>query len=811
MKYIPTLHRPGVHGFALIEALIAVVVLAIGLMALTALQGSLVRSSADSKARSQIAAYAAGEMDRIRTGAPVVASKTATAAADDISLTARAAGLSTLSQTSTEEFYYHDAASGTFATTNPNTGKNAWFRRVTLSMSWTDAVGGARQMSLATDISPLALSMSKVLVDREPSSDAGLRPVVRRPVDAVVAEGMIPIATGGEDGEATAATNPKPRLLGGNSGTYVSDTRFDIVTFSDTESNDFVRLNKKIETAVVGCTCQNNTDGFTRSGPGADLRAFLLAQGFRPTTWSGRTYTTPVAAVAAVNSSPVNISQSPLCDVCCRDHKDPENVSGPKFSPWAGQASAHYKLNGSVFELAASGEQYLEACRLIRVDGSFRVAADARIHDNAMVPTREYVASATSGSSLPAVSNDNSATLSNLDSEGKPLYESYVYDAVSDLFFSTTAVAASGNNVDFPATQQSNSLNLPSYVPIKPVNDRRWLHSRVFMVDYLEADARNRLREASADCADASTAVQRGQCVLAFVPLASINTTELAYWSPRAATAAEVAAAPSPLNTLNSNYLNYASAKIRRFNSGLALFSAINPNEATLDVANALSPSVDEQLFVQLASAAPSSPVWLDTPSPNPSTARFFGDVLNPMRGYAQTSAPLPFTLRWTFPTGNPGSPASDSNKGNDPAATVTGSGACTPGSAGNSSNPYACSSSSTSNIEISLAGYNRIEATDVNNNGDFCSGGGKVARPSCVVYSFTGATVNAPSATLLASDYVIAPGTSGKLTEQGTLVIPLITNGSSSELTVNFGNRTVTPATFTCSGTTPVWVLPCE
>lgn len=817
MKSSSIIFRSRSHGFALIEALIAVVVLATGLLALTALQGALTRSSADAKARSQIAAYITGEMDRIRSGAPVAAKSATATGTNDISIAARAAGVSTLSQAvGTDVFYCGDA--GTFTPASPNTaaacGDNAWFRRVTLSLGWTDATGSSRALSMTTDISPLMLTSSQVLVDREPSDDLTLRPIVRRP--SPVTEGMIPIATGGGDEEATAATNPKPKLLGGDSGTYVSDTRFDILTYSSDAStpSDFVRFNKKIETAVVGCTCQKSTAGFTGSGPGSDLRAFLLAKGYRPTFWNGTAYKTPVAATEPIDSSPTNVSQSTLCDVCCRDHKDPATEPGPKYSPWPNQDPQHYKVNASgALELAGNGEQYIEACRVIRVDGIFRVAADPRIQDNALVTTREAPPAATSGSLLPAVPNNTSATSPRLAAAGTSAYVNYAYDAVAKSFFSTGTVASTGNAAqsDFAAYQQSRDLNNPTYVPIAPVNDKRWLHSRVFMTDYLEADARARLEKASDECASPSDAQSQAQCVLPFVPLASINTTEIAVWSPRAASTDD--ARPAPLDALALNYLNFASSKVRRFNSGLALFSAVNPAEATTDPMNALSPALDEQLFVQLAAAAPTQPVWLDTPSPNPSTSRFFGDPLNPLRGYAQTSAPLPFNLAWGFPGGNPPSPTADSNKGNDPAATVTGSGACTPSTAANSSNPYACFSSTAANVEISIRGYNRIENEVVNNPCPGAPGGSKADRPMCVVYTFNGASVNSPASSVPASSYTLVSGagTQGKLSEEIKFTVPGISSTTASTVTIDFTRATTSASTYTCSGITPTYVVPCQ
>jgi len=67
------------RGFSLIEVMVAVVVLATGLLAMAALQGALARNSADAKARTAVMAALASRMSEIRQQPPA-AGKTWTTA-----------------------------------------------------------------------------------------------------------------------------------------------------------------------------------------------------------------------------------------------------------------------------------------------------------------------------------------------------------------------------------------------------------------------------------------------------------------------------------------------------------------------------------------------------------------------------------------------------------------------------------------------------------------------------------------------------------------------------------------------------------
>lgn len=806
------IHNPATmrnnHGFSLIEALIAVVVLATGLLALTALQGALIRSSADAKARSLLSSYASSELERIRSDG--IKNLTTPAVA-----TMTVPGIGAVTKTITVTRYVGDT--GTFVDDPTTVEPDTYYKDVNIGLQWTDATGQTRNLSMRSTISPLTLAPSDILVDRPPPSNIAKKPIVRRPTP--VSEGMIPIALG--NSEDTAATNPKPQLLGGEGGTYVSDTGFDVLTYNTADNlgqGGFVRFDKRIETRVLGCTCQNNISGFSGSGSGSGFLDFLLLKAFRPTYWDGRQYKEPAPASYAVDSSPAAVSQSPLCDICCRDHKDPSGTTGPKFSPWPGQDTAHYK---SDLSLAGSNETYMEACRVIRVNGVFRVSADPKIQDSALIPTRIYPPSNTGGSLLAGLSNNNSATSPSVDSDGSTsaengttAYVNYVYNYIKQVFNERITLArsapSSNYDIDVKAIQQDKGLNAPSYIPLLPSGDTRWMHDRILLVDYLEEDAIKAIEDAKAETATGSSCTgpsdeDLARCVLPYSPLATVNTTELSNWSPRAATTDDsIPSALAGLN-LNLNYYNYARASIKKYNSGIALIGAINTVDGT-------TPVQDEQLFVRLSASPPVQPVWLNTPNPNPTTARLFGtDLSNPMRGYGQSSPPIPFRLSWDFGSGNPPSPVTTSLS--DPTARVVGGSNCSVGSGGgDNTNPHTCSAPTTGATTIRLVGYNRTETSEVNNP----CGSGKVMKPSCVVYTFTRATVNDPAATVTTSTLV--SGTAGKKNEEIEFTVPGLngppvppaTTPASSIVTVKF-LRSTPATTNTCSGTTPVWTVPCE
>src|SRR5580765_595142 len=73
------------RGFSMLDVLVAIIVLATGLLALAALQGAITRNGANARARAQIAAFTESVIDRMRfAGYNTVAPSSTIAEGDEI-------------------------------------------------------------------------------------------------------------------------------------------------------------------------------------------------------------------------------------------------------------------------------------------------------------------------------------------------------------------------------------------------------------------------------------------------------------------------------------------------------------------------------------------------------------------------------------------------------------------------------------------------------------------------------------------------------------------------------------------------------
>jgi type IV pilus modification protein PilV len=504
-------------GFSLIEVLIAVAVLSFGLLALASLQASLVRSSAETKARSVGVSLAKDELERIRSfdaTTDYLALADATSTVPDAS---GSLGFNTYTVTRTIERFAYNPDPDNNATTNdgrfeavtadtgalPSTMANQnEFKKITIAVGWTGADGVSQVTTLEDAIGAVSPENTGRLARRK-APRPNRKPEVRIQ-DPSADPGVIPIAIG--NGSETAATNPKPDVATG----VALQTTFDIFTYSAISNTGLATAQSRVETAVIGCRCTT---------AGVDSGTI----DFRPSVWNGERYILPKEATGYApkgreadlrNNDP---DQSILCTACCRDHHDPLNVAAPKFSPR--RATHNHYLNPDLTTVVTTGE-YSEACRMIRVDGIFRVAAD---------PYNEYtnILKTKIGSGQTEPFTDPAPD----ETQAEPAYVSFVIDYLK------TQGRQSNPNAQLTqavadAKAEASLLN-PADQNVS-VGDTRWMHARGLYVDWMEEKARDAILK-SQQTENCRTPLTLDQCLLRVLPFTSINVTELAAWTPAVA------------------------------------------------------------------------------------------------------------------------------------------------------------------------------------------------------------------------------------------------------------------------------------
>lgn len=593
-----TLHRASRNsGFSLIEILVAVVILATGLLALTALQGSLTKASAEAKVRSRIAAFAAGRMEALRNGpydAIVAGTDTcaSTTAPDWVPANVCSdAALGSLTATQTVTTWAGDTAFVAGAT--PSGPDGAQFKRVTLSVQWTDAQGAGHALRSVSDISPLGFT-SNLIPPPEAEGVGGANPKVRQ--DNPVTAGMIPVALG--DGSSSAASNPKPELKQDGQNQRIVATRFNVLNYIP-ETGGATVIQKRFENELVRCKCTKSAATSTSAS------IYYKAQW--PAIWTGDRYDVYAPKPAAdapgqsVRSAPTSgVTQSDLCTQCCRDHHDSAN--SVKFDPERTINSATSEVSGTekysrdsaTGAYTVSDSNYIQACRVIRVDGFWRVAADTYARHFGLLETKPVATiHAKTGSITDGAAGD--------PSNAKDGYGNFVKAYASGYQGITEAGSGtSPSGADSTFNTMTPSLNAaPVQVLVANVNgDWRYLHARGLYIDHLEAVARKRIQDVLSDttaCPPAATRSARPyDCILPYLPFTTINLTEIANWSAEVGNVLQVNSGNIMSNNPNEPFGGRTKglapttpgtdpdeviARTLLSNSGLAVYATVNDTD----------------------------------------------------------------------------------------------------------------------------------------------------------------------------------------------------------------------------------------
>ena len=485
-------------GFTILEVVIAIAVFAIGMLALASLQGALTRSMADSRVRTVAGNVAEQTIEHAKAFQQLVSGGGVQAFNDIVTATATqvADGIGFTVATNVTNYYY-DPDTDSFSTTNSIGAATATFKEVAVTVSWdgssrsfrgqsegaelSSADLGTGSVTVTASIPALVTSASAKVADETEQGDQLAPPVSYTP-------GQNPdiIALSLDDNKFKESLTPEPEVIRDDSKV---ETTFDVVTYSNV--NDSASFLRREEFTVVSCTCEMH-------GPDSDN------PGRRPVIWAGDEYLRGQLVAKPYGVSADN-NQSDLCDTCCRDHHDggtsddDSTDSGVNvYGPFKGSAEyvdggdldgdhKHYTADG---DLAGVGDDYLEACRLVRVNGFYRVAQDFRQEDRYVFP----------------------ADFLDEDSE-VALYSDYVTGAVSAYQAATTdgyqssppCIGLTGTGcVDTPdmsgAWPASNTdattgepISFPSWTTLPfgaDDSETEQLRSRGIYIDYLSQDLR---------------------------------------------------------------------------------------------------------------------------------------------------------------------------------------------------------------------------------------------------------------------------------------------------------------------------------
>lgn len=372
------------RGFSLIEVMIAVIVLAVGLLSLAALQGELFRSGAEAKARANAATIAQQVIEDARTFGFTVA--------PDVDYVGN-----TYSSLVTDEWdvldvsgidfnvdrevirYRYDEATGTFAenAVDPFSIGVPEFKMVRVNVSWTSATGEEKSIQMADSIA--AISPADVAKVMEGPSESAQGPTVWIEPPNKDNPRAVPIAVG--DNQSAASSNPTPEQ-------FIEDvsavTKFSVLSFTGSIDGDEVQLTRKLDMAAASCVCQEGGSS-TSTNPA-----------YEPTVWNGvqLAYQEPgtVPIGTATGTAIVANADSeiePICTICCRDHHVDDDRS-PAPDPWRaeqgdsvadhygyGTQGNSYDIGGGLLPTSDTDGLYLDACQLTRVAGRMRMMVDA--------------------------------------------------------------------------------------------------------------------------------------------------------------------------------------------------------------------------------------------------------------------------------------------------------------------------------------------------------------------------------------------------------------------------------------------------
>jgi len=598
------MNRITYKGFSLIEVMIALVIMAVGLLALSKFHSELFRSTSDAQSRTTALVIAEAKLEDLRSfskisqpvdGASPPNNIPWSTGADPMSYVyisddsggVIAAGVPSIEGNTYTGYtltwnvtdYWHDFDATPPVDNTAGTGVSD-FKQIETIVTWTDEKGVGQQISLMQNISSTSPGGSYLLANASSGSPG---PDVEH--DPGVAPEVIPTCVSGDclgtnDGLLKETDNPEPDVS--------QNEQFSAVSFSEvTYVNGTNIVKKREDFQTVNCACEH---------AGSTSDAYYPSYIVLEVDDNGDSVITNVDGEITTKRVGTRLDtgqdsqQSEWCDICCRDHHDDASSGEFLYDPfrpnnttnYPGALSgdhSHYDWGGVLANSA--GDEYIEACKMVRVNGLWRVAQDWRQETIKIMPSAFLFTNV-------------------ID------YQDYVVDVVSD---HVTAALSNGSYPQNIIGSLSILDNEPDDHPMDPADEEQMI-SRSIYIDYMPADLRSELSTNGFD--------------LEIVPFHDINTTKLAIWSSSDTNNASVTSENIEDDNTHSrgNVLAISDAtpdpvitvSMRSSNTGLTNTTPVYTPEVasktdgiTLDISAGTTPAPDIELTGSITVSAGSS------------------------------------------------------------------------------------------------------------------------------------------------------------------------------------------------------------
>lgn len=470
---IRTINARLMTGVTLLEVLMGIVIFAVGMLALAQLQGGIARSSADANARTVATNLAEQIIEDARSFQQIAldpsGAVTNTYAGIAGGTLQETVGNLVYDITLTVQEYYFDADGVTVSGVAPDGRAEGYsdFKYLVVDVVWSTNDDFAVGDGTTAEIDSGSIRLAELIPSISPYSSLMMAAGAGAPASGPIVDyspGANPdILAITLDDDANSrfkeSSTPLPDVRRGGD---LVETWLDVVTYNRSNGVGDATFLRREEFLAVSCEC-------TLRIPTTDDQG-----GLRPTVWTGLEYTDGEFVSKPYGESASN-SQSAYCNQCCANHHDDETDTSASASydptrskvywdsgPLAGDHQ-HWGYDdlGMLVLAQNDGDHYEEACRMIRVNGWFRVAQDVQMQDLLAFP-EGYLEFST----------------------GASAYSDHVVTSVED-WYTTSPAALAEPATPFPAKSQIDAAPIPNELN----STAQQLRSRGIYIDYLTPEA----------------------------------------------------------------------------------------------------------------------------------------------------------------------------------------------------------------------------------------------------------------------------------------------------------------------------------